>query len=134
MQESSRSEPHGSMSKSVMLGLVAIIVVGVVGPLVLPHLSHPSMIYHIALHIASLAIAVFLSLVSVLAYSRSRTHRLLFMALAFMALGLVELLYLLDASSVISVFDFSALGIDLTHVILLAILTLFGLGVLKVNR
>ena len=122
------------MSKPVMLGLVAIIVVGVIGPLVLPHLSHPSMIYHIALHIASIVIAVFLSLVSVLAYSRSRTHRLFFMALAFMALAIVEFLYLLDASGIFSVIDFSALGIDLTHVILLGMLTLFGLGVLKVNK
>lgn len=125
---------YGSLSKPLLLGLVTAIVVGVVSPIVLPHLTHPSMIYHIALHIASLTIAVFLSVVSIMAYSRSRSYRLLFMTFGFMALALVELLYLLDASAVLSIFDFSTLGIELPHVILLVMLTMFSLGVLKVNK
>lgn len=92
------------------------------------------MIYHIALHIASLAIALFLSVVSVLAYARSRSFRVLTMALGFMALSVVEFLYLLDASAVLTVFDFSELGIELPHLIILLMLTMFGLGVLKVNK
>lgn len=125
---------EGSLSKPILLGLVTAIVVGVVSPLVLPHLAHPSMIYHISLHIASLAIAVFLSIVSVLAYTRSRSFRLLTMTLGFMALSTVEFLYLLDSSAVLSIFDFSTLGIELPHLILLVMLAMFGLGVLKVNR
>lgn len=131
MQESARSGPEGALSKPILLGLVTLLVIGVVTPLVLPHLSHPSMIYHIVLHVASVVIGVFLSIVSLLAYSRSRTHRLLFMTLAFMALALVEFLYLLDSSGIS---DFSIEGIDLTHIILLGMLTLFGFGVLKVNK
>ena len=125
---------HGSLSKPILLGLVTAIVVGVVSPLVMPHLAHPSMIYHISLHIASLAIAVFLTIVSVLAYGRSRSFQLLTMTLGFMALSAVELLYLLDTSAVLSIFDFSTLGIELPHLILLVMLAMFGLGVLKVNR
>jgi hypothetical protein len=56
------------------------------------------------------------------------------MALGFMALSVVEFLYLLDASAVLSVLDFSTLGIELPHLILLLMLTMFGLGVLKVNK
>ncbi|HKX81585.1 MAG TPA: hypothetical protein VJL54_04950 [Nitrososphaera sp.] len=135
MQESRRSEDaQVSLSKPLMLGLVTAIVVGVVGPLMLPHLTHPSMIYHILLHIAGLTIALFLSVISVTAYSRSRTGRLLFMALAFTALALVELLYLLEAIGAFTLFDFTALGIEPPHIILLVMTTLFGLGVLKVNR
>lgn len=135
MQKGRAAEPaQGSLSKPILLGLVTAIVVGIVSPLILPHLAHPSMIYHITLHIASLAIAVFLSIVSVLAYTRSRSFRLLSMALGFAALSAVEFFYLLDASAVLSVFDFSALGIELPHVILLLMLTMFGLGVLKVNK
>lgn len=131
----SRPEPaYTSLSKPVLLGLVTALVVGIVSPLILPHLAHPSMIYHIALHIASLTIAAFLSVVSITAYNRSRTDRLLFMALGFMALGLVEFLYLLDASAIFSIINFDALGIELPHVILLAMLTMFSLGVLKVNK
>jgi hypothetical protein len=135
MQTGRGPEPaYGSLSKPLLLGLVTAIVVGIASPLVLPHLTHPSMIYHIALHIASLTIALFLSVVSVLAYLRSRTFRLLFMTFGFMALASVEFLYLLDAAAIFSVFDFSTLGIELPHVILLVMLTMFSLGVLKVNK
>jgi hypothetical protein len=92
------------------------------------------MIYHIILHIASLTIAVFITIVSVIAYMRSSSARLLFMALGFMALATVEFLYLLDATAIVSVFDMFTLGIELPHIISLAMLTMFGLGVLKVNK
>jgi hypothetical protein len=135
MQKGRADEPaQSSLSKPILLGLVTAIVVGVVSPLILPHLAHPSMIYHISLHIASLAIAVFLSVVSVLAYRRSRSFRLLTMTLGFAALSSVEFLYLLDSSAVLSIFDFSTLGIELPHLILLIMLAMFGLGVLKVNK
>lgn len=135
MQKGSRGEPvQESVSKPILLGLITAIVIGIVAPLIMPHVTHPSMIYHIMLHIASLTIAVFISIVSVLAYRRSAGMRLLFMTLGFMALAMVEFLYLLDATGMVSVFDISTLGIELPHVILLAMLAMFGLGVLKVNR
>lgn len=135
MQKGSTGEPaQSSLSKPIMLGLITAIVIGVVAPIVMPHLVHPSMIYHIILHIASLTIAVFLSIVSLLAYARSAGMRLLFMTVGFMALAAVEFLYLLDASALVSMFDISALNIELPHVILLGMLAMFGLGVLKVNK
>jgi len=117
-----------------LLGLITALIIGVVAPLIIPHVTHPTMIYHIVLHIASLTIAVFLSIVSVLAYRRNSGARLLFMTLGFMALSTVEFLYLLDATAIVSIFDFSTLGIELPHVILLVMLAMFGLGVLKVNK
>ncbi len=130
-----RGEPvQESVSKPILLGLITALVIGVAAPLIMPHVTHPSMIYHIMLHIASLTIAVFLSIVSVIAYRRSTGARLLFMALAFIALAAVEFLYLLDATGMVSVFDISTLGIELPHVILLVMLAMFGLGVLKVNK
>ena len=134
MQKGSRGESVESVNKPILLGLITALVIGVVAPLITPHITHPSMIYHIVLHIASLTIAVFLSIVSALAYGRSASARLLFMTLGFMALATVEFLYLLDATGMMYVFDISALGIELPHVILLAMLAMFGLGVLKVNR
>lgn len=125
---------QSSLSKPLLLVLIAALVVGVVAPLIVPHLGHPSMIYHIALHIASLTIAVFLGMVSFLAFARSRGTRLMFMAFGFVALAVVEFLYLLDASELITLFDISTLSIELTHVILLAMLAMFGLGVLRVNK
>lgn len=135
MQKGSRGESvQESVNKPILLGLITALVIGVVAPLITPHVTHPSMIYHIVLHIASLTIAVFLSIVSVLAYRRSAGARLLFMTLGFIALATVEFLYLLDATGMINVFDISTLGIELPHVILLAMLAMFGLGVLKVSK
>ena len=124
-----------SISKPILLGLTTALVVGVVAPLVIPHATHPSMIYHILLHIAGLTIAIFLSIVSVLAYSRNATTRMLLMAVGFMSLALVELFYLLQAGGiVIGQVIIPAVNIELSHIILLIMVSLFGLGVLKVKK
>lgn len=131
----SRSEPvKESQSKTLLLGLITAIVIGVVAPLIVPHLAHPSMIYHIMLHIASLTVAIFLTVVSMLAYARSTTSRLLFMTLGFIALAAVESLYLLETVWAGSVIGIYATGIELPHVILLVMLALFALGVLRVSK
>jgi hypothetical protein len=124
-----------STSKPVLLGLITALVVGVVAPLVIPHVAHPSMIYHILLHMAGLTIAIFLSIVSLLAYSRNTTTRMLLMAVGFMSLALVEFFYLLDAGGiVVGQFIIPAVNIELSHMILLIMVSLFGLGVLRVNK
>ena len=142
MQSSRESSYHRndsnptSMSKPALLALSTAVVVGVILPLISPHLSHPGMLYHAGLHLASLSIATFLIIVSVLGYSRSRTLKLLFMMLGFMALGAVELLYMLDTAGTFATagLSVSSPGIELPHVILLVMLCSFGLGVLKVDN
>jgi hypothetical protein len=130
-----RAAVQESISKPILLGLTTALVVGVVAPLVIPHATHPSMIYHILLHIAGLTIAIFLSIVSVLAYSRNATTRMLLMAVGFMSLALVELFYLLQAGGiVIGQVIIPAVNIELSHIILLIMVSLFGLGVLKVKK
>jgi hypothetical protein len=132
---SSRAPVQDSISKPILLGLIAAVVVGVVAPLVIPHASHPSMIYHVLLHMAGLTIAIFLSIVSFLAYSRNPTTRMLLMAVGFTTLVLVEFFYLLQAGGIEVVqFIIPAVNIELSHIILLAMVSLFGLGVLKVNK
>lgn len=136
MQKAWRSNAaQESISKPILLALITAVVIGVVAPLVLPHATHPSMIYHILLHMAGLTIAVFLSVVSFLAYSRSPTTRMLLMAAAFVTLAVVELLYLLQAGGIyVGQFIIPLANIELSHVVLLLMVSLFGLGVLKVNK
>ena len=132
---SSRAPVQDSISKPILLGLIAAVVVGVVAPLVIPHASHPSMIYHVLLHMAGLTIAIFLSIVSFLAYSRNTTTRMLLMAVGFTTLVLVEFFYLLQAGGIEVVqFIIPTVNIELSHIILLAMVSLFGLGVLKVAK
>jgi hypothetical protein len=137
MQKGSRSRLSvlETLSKPVLLGLITIVVTGVALPFLLPHVTHPSMIYHILLHMVGLTIVIFLSTVSVLAYSRNKTTRMLLMAAAFVTLTVVELLYLLQAGGLsVGQFVIPIANIELSHMVLLIMVSLFGLGVLKVNK
>jgi len=120
-----------AISKPILLGITTAVIVGVITPLVIPHLSHPSMIYHIIVHLAGMIIAAFLGLVSFLAYKRVQTTRILLMTIGFMALCTVEILYFLDALDMFPIAHFPISNIELPHLILLIMLTLFGIGVLK---
>jgi hypothetical protein len=103
-------------------------------PVILPHITHQSMIYHISLHIVSLIIAIFLSSVSILAFNRNRNARMLFMTLGFALLAVIETLYLFHATANLEDVIIPIVDVELSHIILLVMLTLFGVGVLKVNK
>ena len=131
----SRASILETIRKPILLGLITIVVTGVVAPFLLPHVTHPSMIFHILLHMAGLTIAIFLSTVSFLAYFRNTTARMLLMAAGFVTLAVVELLYLLQAGGIYAgQFTIPVANIELSHMVLLIMVSLFGLGVLKVNK
>lgn len=92
------------------------------------------MIYHIFLHIVSLIIAIFLGVVSIIAYERNRSTRILFMASGFLSLVVIEVLFLFYATINIEDIIIPVVDIELPHVILFAMLALFGVGVFKVTR
>jgi FtsH-binding integral membrane protein len=122
-------------SKAKLLIVISVIAVAVLSiPVIIPHLNHPSMIYHIVLHIVSLVVAVFLTTISAVAYRRSGSSRVLFMFFGFLALSAVELIYLFNATDDIGEIALPFVQIELPHIILLVMLTLFGVGVVKVNK
>lgn len=114
--------------------IITAIVVSVLAiPVIIPHISHPQHFYHIILHIASLILSIFLFIVSVSSYLRNGGSRLLFMSLGFLSLVIVETLFLFYATRGIREILVPVVNIELPHVILFAMLTLFGIGILKVN-
>lgn len=114
--------------------LISIVVVSVLAvPVIIPHTSHPQHFYHIILHIASLIFSLFLFIVSITSYIRNGCSRLLFMSLGFLSLVVVETLFLFYATRGIREILIPMINIELPHVILFAMLTLFGIGILKVN-
>ena len=122
-------------SKPKLLILVTVLVIAILSiPVILPHIMHPSMIFHIFLHIISLIIALFLSIVSILSYKRNKNARILFMTFGFFALAVIEILYLFHATANLEDVIIPIVDAELSHVILLVMLTLFGIGVLKVNK
>jgi hypothetical protein len=114
--------------------LTSVIVVAALAiPVIIPHTSHPQHIYHIILHIASLILSVFLSIVSLSSYFRNGGSRLLYMALGFISLVAVEVIFLFYATRGIQDILVPVINIELPHIILFAMLMLFGIGILKVN-
>jgi hypothetical protein len=123
------------VSKTKLFAVVSLILISVLAvPVILPHIRHPSMIYHILLHVVSIIIAVFLGLISFLAYSRTGGTRLILMTVGFSLLAIIEFLYLFHATANIEDIIIPIVDVELSHLILLAMLTLFGIGVLKVNK
>jgi hypothetical protein len=126
---------HITDSKPKLFVIISIVVISLLAlPVILPHITHQSMIYHISLHIISLIIAVFLSSVSMLAFNRNRNVRMLFMTLGFALLAVIETLYLFHATANLEDVIIPVVDVELSHIILLVMLTLFGVGVLKVNK
>ena len=123
------------VSNSKLLVIITTALIALLAiPVIIPHITHTGLIYHILLHIASVIIAVFLTAVSIIAYRRNGGSRLLFMTSGFAVLAFVEFLYLFYATVNIEALIIPIVDIDLSHIILLVMLTLFGTGVLKVNR
>jgi hypothetical protein len=135
MQSSRATTFNFIESKPKLLAIISIIVVGALAvPVILPHLGHVYMIYHILLHLVSFIISIFLGIVAILAYKRNSSSRLLFMALGFLSLVVIECLYLLFATVNIEDIIIPVVRIELPHVILFAMLTLFGIGVFRVSN
>lgn len=114
--------------------ITSIIVVSALAiPVIIPHINHIQHFYHIILHIASLILSLFLFIVSISSYIRNGGSRLLFMSLGFLSLVIVETLFLFYATQGIREILIPMINVELPHVVLFAMLALFGIGILKVN-
>jgi hypothetical protein len=123
-----------STDKPKLFIVVSVIVVSALAvPLIIHYMSHPQHIYHIVLHIVSLILSIFLCIVSLSSYFRNGGSRLLFMSLGFLSLVVVEILLLFYAARGIQDIVIPLVNIELPHLILFAMLALFGLGVVKVD-
>ncbi|MGC2570712.1 MAG: hypothetical protein WA364_04300 [Candidatus Nitrosopolaris sp.] len=122
-------------SRPKLLAIITVVIIAILTvPVILPHIRDTSTIYHIILHVASLIIAVFLGAVSILAYIRNGRSRLLFMMFAFLSLSVIEAMYLFNVSSNIEDIVIPGLDIEVSHVIFLVTLTLFGIGIFRVSK
>jgi hypothetical protein len=122
-------------SRPKLLAIITAVVIAIVAvPVILPHITDTSTIYHIFLHVISLIIAIFLGVVSILAYLRNGSSRLLFMMFAFISLSVIEAMYLFDVSSKIEDIVIPGVDIEVSHVIFLVMLTLFGIGIFRVAK
>ena len=130
------NNPGGTFyNKPRLVILIASIVISLsVVPFILPHVFHPHMIYHIILHLISLIISQFLAVVSLLAYLKVKTSRILLMTFGFMTLVIAEYVYLLNSTEDFRIVFIPQVNIEVSHVILLVMVVFFGISFLKSPR
>jgi hypothetical protein len=123
------------VSKPKLFLIISLLTIAVLVPsAILPYIDHPFFVYRISLHMTSIIISVFLIVVSILTYRRTGSIKILYTSIAFLSLLVVELTFLLqiiDSSSRIMI---PVAYRELPHILLLAMLALFGLGVLRVEK
>jgi len=83
------------------------------------------------MHLGGLILSQFLAVVSVLAYLKSRTTRILFMALGFVTLVVAEYVYLLNSTESFNPMFIPQINIELSHFIMLIMVIFFGISFLK---
>ena len=118
--------------KNRAIAIIACIISAIIMvPIVTPHITHPDMIYHIIVHVVSVIISTFLMIISFIAFQKTKNKKILFMTLAFFVLLVVEYLYLLNATDNVIPLVIPKLNIEISHLFLLAMVTLFGISIIK---
>jgi hypothetical protein len=115
--------------------LFSIVVAGVVAilafPIIVPHLLHGYHIAHIFLHVGGISLAVFITVLAGLAYSRLKTKRLLLSTIAFGNFILAEFVLLIDTTWP-TVYDLGEMPLsEIGHLLTFATLGLLALGVFR---
>jgi len=123
-----------SNKTNLFLALSLVFISIIAYPLILHHTSHPSMIYHIGVHIASFDVALFLTLISVLSFKKTKSRRVLLTSLSFGTLLVVEFSYLLQSSNVLGEYHLPYIGVEAPHILLLFMLVFFAVGVARVEK
>jgi hypothetical protein len=92
------------------------------------------MIYHITIHIISFDIALFLTCISILAFKKTKSKKVLLTSSSFAILLVIEFLYILQSSNIFGEFYVPYIGGGISHTLLLFMVSLFAMGVMTVER
>ena len=120
-------ERKSTLFSLVVTGVVAILAL----PIIIPHLLHGFHIAHIFLHVGGITLAVFISILAGIAYSRLRTKRLLLSAIAFANFTTAEIIMLIDATWP-SIYDLDEIPLsEVGHLLTFITLGVVALGVFR---
>lgn len=118
--------------KPVLFGVVMTAVVGILAaPVIMPHMFHGFHIVHILLHIGGITLATFLTVLSMLAYFRARSRRLMITTCAFLIFVAAESVTLTDATWP-SLYHVGGLALmEIGHLLMITSLGLLAAGVFQ---
>jgi len=119
-------------AKSTLLSIIVFSLIGILSiPVILPHIFHEFTLFHVLLHISGIGFAVFLTIIAAVAYSRVRTHRLLFTMIAFAGFAVSETFSLIDAAWQYEFFWWQFSPAEIGHLVLMFTLLMFALSVFR---
>lgn len=115
--------------------LFSVIVTGVVAtlalPIIIPHLLHGFHIAHILLHVGGLILAVFITVLAGLAYSKMKTKRLMFSTAAFASFIASEIVLVIDVTWPYQYYLGDVPLSEVGHLLVFATLGLLAMGVFR---
>jgi hypothetical protein len=119
-------------NKSTLFSIITFVVIGILAvPIILPHIFHGSHIFHIVLHLAGTIIAVFLTIITAIAYQKIKTKRLRLTMTAFSFFITAELLSLVEATWPFTFYAGDVSILEISHMLLIAMLGIFTLAVFR---
>ncbi|MCV0393444.1 MAG: hypothetical protein K5790_09190 [Nitrosopumilus sp.] len=120
-------ERKSTLFSVVVTGVVAILAL----PIIIPHLLHGYHLAHIFLHVGGITLAVFISVLAIIAYFRLKTKRLLLSAIAFSNFIVAEVVLLVDATWP-NIYDLGGMSFpEVGHLLTFITLGLLALGVFR---
>ena len=118
--------------KSTLFSVVIFSVIGIlIAPIILPNLFHGTHILHIMLHVGGMIVAVFLTVVSSMAYIKTRTKRLLFTFIAFSFFIAAEAISLIDVTWPFTFYAGHLPFSELEHILIIGMLGIFTLAIFR---
>ncbi len=123
---------HLAENKPTLFTIVVFSVVGILAiPIILPHIFHGTHIYHIFLHLGGIAISLFLTVVSAIAYHKVRTKRLFFTMIAFGVFIFSEVFSLIEATWPFTFYFGEISMLETGHILVLIMLGIFTLAIFR---
>ncbi len=120
-------ERKSTLFSIVVIGVVAILAI----PVIVPHILHGFHLAHIFLHVAGITLAVFITILAILAYSKLKTKRLLLSTFAFATFIAAEAVLVIDATWP-TLYDLGYLSLlEIGHLLTFSTLGLLALGVFR---
>ena len=114
--------------------LLVAVILGVVGtlsvPVLMPHVYHGAHIYHLLLHTAGIVLSVFLAILSVNAYYKMRTKKMIITTIAFMVFTGAEFIQLMDATKT-HVYNILESPSEIAHLMMLGMIGLLALAIFR---
>jgi hypothetical protein len=118
--------------KSKLFAAIILSVIGIlIAPIIIPNLFHGTHIVHIGLHVGGLVAAIFLTMVTIVAYVKMKTKRLFFTSIAFSIFIAAESIALVDITWPFTFYLGQLALREIEHILIISMLGIFTLAIFR---